>query len=262
MNLSKYIQLWKISFREAKAYRLDAINTLAGSIILLILYYFLWGSIAASGELRGGFSQVMTYLVLGQVVSAFAFVNPEKYVGEKVRKGTVVNDLKRPVSFFHQVQLHDAGWASFNLLTKSVPLLGLGILFFGVEIIGFTNLVLFSVSLFLSLVLVSLAGYVTSMLVFWTKVDWSVRMMRNTLQQLFSGAMFPLYLLPPYLEPVFNALPFQAMVDFPIRIYMMEQGVNQALRLIGIQFVWILILLTISLLAWRKAKSKLTVQGG
>lgn len=262
MKLSKYKEIIKITLKEASAYRLDALMTLGSSIAFLILYYFVWYAIDQSGTLQGGFQQVITYVVAGQIVSNTAFLETEKYIGYRVRRGTIVNELKRPISLMTQTYLHEFGWMIFNFFTKAIPVALIGIIFLGIDVPNLTNLFFFLISTFLAFNVVFLFAYTTSMLVFWTKVDWSIRMMRNTVQNLFSGVLFPLYLLPDTLSVVFNILPFQVMADAPIQIFNMTATGTEIYTILGKQLFWIIVLYIVAFYAWKKAKKKITVQGG
>lgn len=262
MNLKKYYAVARNAFREGTAYRLDAITTFMSSVVFLVLYYAVWSAIDASGTIEGGLNQVMTYLVAGQIVSNAAFLQTEMFVGERIRKGTIVNELKRPISFISHVYFHELGWVVFNSLTKAVPVAVLGVVFLNIPLPGVLNTISFIFSTFLAFNLVFLLAYTNSMLVFWTKVDWSLRMTRNTLQSLFSGVLFPLYLLPGSIERIFNVLPFRAMADAPIQIFTGNVTGIGIFKIFGLQVFWIIIMFVISHLMWRKAKSKLTVQGG
>lgn len=262
MNIKKYYAVARNAFREATAYRLDAVTTLLSSVIFLVLYYAVWSAIDASGDIQGGLQQVMTYLVAGQIVSNAAFLQTEQFIGYRVRKGTIVNELKRPLSLISHVYFHEIGWVVFNSLTKALPIAILGVLFLNIPLPGPINTLYFILSTFLAFNLVFLLAYANSMLVFWTKVDWSLRMTRNTMTNLFSGVLFPLYLLPAGLADIFNVLPFRAMADAPIQIFTGQATGRQVLHIFGLQIFWIIVMFVIAHFAWRKAKSKLTVQGG
>lgn len=262
MDLSKYYAVSRNAFKQATAYRLDALTTLLSSVVFLVLYYAVWSAIDASGDIQGGLQQVMTYLVAGQIVSNAAFLQTEQFIGYRVRKGTIVNELKRPLSLISHVYFHELGWVAFNSLTKALPIAALGVLFFNIPIPGPVNTLYFILSTFLAFNLVFLLAYANSMLVFWTKVDWSLRMTRNTMTNLFSGVLFPLYLLPSGLADVFSILPFRAMADAPIQIFTGQATGKQILQVFGLQIFWIVVMFIIAHLAWRKARTKLTVQGG
>jgi len=259
---NKYLGILQTSFRESMVYRLDALMSLGTSILFLTLYYFVWLAIDQSGDIEGGFQQAITYIVAGQIVANTAFVDTERHIGERVRHGTIVNELKRPIDFMKQIYFYDAGGALFGFLTKSIPVAMVGIIFIGIDTPSLLNAGFFLVSLFLAFNVVFLFAYITSMLIFWTKIDWSIRMMRSTAQNLFSGALFPLYLLPGTLYTFFNLLPFQVMIDAPVQIFTMAATGTEIYTILGKQILWILLLYFAAFFAWRKAKTKITVQGG
>lgn len=261
MNLSKYIEFSKVSFRESFAYRIDAISSVFSSAIFLILYFYVWSAIASSGNLNSSLDRIMTYFVVGQVVGNTVFVNVEQYMGNKIRKGTIVNELKRPVTIFSQAYFHELGNFAFNFVAKAIPVAVLGVIFLEVSFPGLFNGAIFLISLFLAFNLVFLLSYSASMLIFWTKVEWSIRGSRNHLQKIFAGTLFPLFLVPQPFKVVFDLLPFKYMVDGPIRIFT-GQSINASLTILTAQLVWILLLLILAHFSWRKAKKKLTVQGG
>lgn len=261
MNLRKYFGFSRVSFRESAVYRVDVLTSLISSGLFLVLYYFVWSAIASAGELNSSLGEIMIYFVIGQVVTNTVFVNVEKFVGERIRRGTIVNELKRPIGLFSQAYFDQLGSIVFNFVSKSLPIALLGFYIVDFALPSLYNLIIFSLSLFLGFNLVFLFSFSTSMLIFWTKVEWSVRGTRNHIQKILSGTLFPLFLLPDYLKPFFNLLPFQAMVDGPIRIFM-GLGLEQSVMVLLNQIVWCLIFLVVSRLSWRKAKNKLTVQGG
>ena len=260
MNISKYVELVATGFRTSLAYRLNSVASLANSVIFLALMYALWSAIAASGQLQGGLAQVLSYIVLGQVISSSVFMNVEKMLSTKIREGTIVNELKRPVSLRAQVYFQMLGIMLFNFVFVGVPMMLIGFTFLDLSFPGVFRFAVFLLTVFLGYNIVYGLSYITSMLIFWTKVGWSIRMMRTTVQRLFSGVYFPLYLLPSSLETVFNYLPFQSMVDAPITVFV-NPGAS-ALPVIGKQLFWMLTLFVVGELAWLKARKKLTVQGG
>ncbi len=236
--------------------------SLVASILYLVMVYAIWTAIDASGELATPLSGVLTYVLLGQVVSNSVFVEAESFISERVREGTIVNELKRPVSLRLQIYAYLIGKTLFNILTKGVPVLLIGYIFLDIQTPAAVNLAGFIASLVLSFHLVFFFSFMTSMLIFWTEIGWGIRAMRGNIQDVFSGVLFPLYLLPVGLASLFDVLPFKWMADGPIRIFRMDATGGEMLNILGIQFVWIIVLMVLGELAWRKAKRKMTVQGG
>lgn len=260
--MGKYAEFVRMGFREATAYRFNAVMSLVASVLYLVMIYAIWTSIAASGQLSASLTGVLTYVLLGQVVSNSVFVDVESWMSERVREGTIVNELKRPVSLRLQVYCYLVGKTLFNVVTKGLPVLFIGFLFIDMQIPSLMNSLGFLVALVLSFNLVFAFSFLTSMLVFWTDIGWGIRAMRSNIQQVFSGVLFPLYLLPAGLASFFDLLPFQAMADGPIRVFTMEATGREMLNIFGLQIFWIAVIAVFGELAWRKARKKLTVQGG
>ncbi len=259
--MNRYLEFARIGLRESVVYRSDALASVATTVIYLVLMYSVWSAIAAAGTLEGSFSQVISYVALGQVVRNATSVDMENTIGEKVRKGTVVNELKRPVSFQLQMLSYQLGGSLFDTVARGVPAMAIAVVFLGVGSPGVLGGLEFLASVVLSFALVSLMSYSLAMLTFWTKVGWSLNMMRSTLTGLFSGALFPLYLLPDGVRGLFYLTPFPSLVDAPIRIY--QGGLSGSVwGVYGVQVFWILFFAVASRLMWGKARTKLTVQGG
>jgi|AntDeeMinimDraft_5_1070356.scaffolds.fasta_scaffold00246_19 ABC-2 type transport system permease protein len=261
-KISKYLEFVRIGFRESTAYRFNAVMSLVASILYLVMVYAIWTAIDAGGQLAAPLSGVLTYILLGQVVSNSVFIDVESFMSERIREGTIVNELKRPVSLRLQVYSYLVGKSIFNVLSKGLPVLLIGLAFINVQIPSAINSVGFILALVLSFNLVFAFSFLTSMLVFWTDIGWGIRAMRTNIQDVFSGVLFPLYLLPTGLAGVFNILPFKSMADGPIQIFTMEATGRQMINIFGLQIFWIIIIGLLGEMAWRKAKTKLTVQGG
>jgi ABC-2 type transport system permease protein len=260
MKITKYLSFTRVGLGEGLQYRANTLSGILSTFISLILFYYIWKAIAASGELAQPFSAIIAYVALARVIENATSADIESQIGDAVRKGTIVNELKRPTSLRLQLYFYQFGKSSFKLLVRGIPALLVGIAFLGVGIPSVVNLGLFGVSMFLTLNLAITLSYTTSMIVFWTKIDWGLRMIRGTIAGLLSGAMIPLYLVPENLRNFFYLTPFPSMVDAPISVY---QGTAESLvQVFGTQLAWILIMFLAAELLWRKAKTKLTVQGG
>lgn len=262
MHLKKYFSIIRQGFLQASAYRFNAVMGVVASVLYLVMLYAIWGSISSAGELSGSLSQVLTYILVGQVISNSVFVSVEDFLGDKIREGTIVNELKRPISLRSHIYFYKLGETAFNTVARSLPILGLGIIFLDLQTPSLQNGLFFLVSLFLSFNLVFSFSFLTSMLIFWTKIGWGIRAMRSNIQQVFSGVLFPLYLLPGFLVPIFDSLPFKWMADGPIRIFLMQATSSQIYNILFLQLAWTIVFIILSSLAWKIARKKLTIQGG
>nr|EGQ40032.1 MAG: hypothetical protein J07AB56_07600 [Candidatus Nanosalinarum sp. J07AB56] len=130
--MNRYLEFARIGLREGIVYRANALASVATTVIYLVLMYSVWSAIAASGTLEGSFSAVISYVALGQVVQNATSVSMEGTIGGKVRKGTVVNELKRPVSFQLQMLSYQVGGSVFDVVARGVPAMLISVVFLGV----------------------------------------------------------------------------------------------------------------------------------
>lgn len=262
MYWRKYWELYKTGIKEASAYRLMTAASFGSTFLYIVLLISVWTAISQSAQLEGGLSRVISYIILGQVINSSVSMGIEKWFGDKIRHGTITNELKRPLSLMSQAYLHEIGWQSFDTLMKSIPLLAVGIAFTSLELPTSANLIGFVASVILGFHLMLSVAMSTSMLVFWTKIDSGIRFTRSTLINFLSGVVFPLYLLPEGLKQVFYTLPFHLIVDGPINIFLMQRTGSDITNLLLQQIFWIAVFFILAQLLWLKARKKLTVQGG
>ncbi|MDY6776975.1 MAG: ABC-2 family transporter protein [Candidatus Nanohaloarchaea archaeon] len=260
--LRRYTEIARAGFRRASIYRLDTLTRIFDSLFFLLLMYYIWSAIAEASTLSRSVTDIIIYLGIARVVARSTHADVEGFIGERVRRGTIVNELKRPVSLRSQIFFDRLGTTAFHALTRAVPVLAVLMLILPVSFPGPARFAVFAASLGLSFLLTFALSYVVGMAVFWTKVGWSLRMTRSLLTRIMSGQMFPLFLLPAFLEPVFYSLPFHAMVNTPTVIFTGGVPLSQTPMMLGVQAAWFLVLGAVGEAAWRRARAKLTVQGG
>lgn len=260
--LRKYRQLAYTGFREASIYRLYAITSLAGSLLFLLLMYYIWNAIASTSPIGSSVIEIVTYLGVAQFVRVLTIADIERELGPKIRRGDIVNELKKPISLASQMFFYELGRRVFYFFARSIPILLVLVLVLGADLPGGLRLTAFTVSLLLALGVGTAMSYLFAMFIFWTKVEWSLSMTRYLLIQFFGGVMFPLYLLPEAWKPLFLYLPFRSMIDAPVSIFVGRTALEDLSTVYITQIGWIVALSILAAVVWKLAKKKLTVQGG
>ena len=78
---------------------------------------------------------------------------------------------------------------------------------------------------------------------------------------IFGGLLIPLDFYPKWLQNIAFTLPFPAMLYGPARLFVSPDAVLFA-RILGQQFIWILVLGFLLVIAYRRGLAFLTVNGG
>jgi ABC-2 type transport system permease protein len=218
-------------------------NTFFG---LLIAYVLL--AVYESRDVVGGYdaAEAVTYVWLAQgLLSVVAAFGPSwSELALRVRSGDVATDLQRPLDLQGAGLAQDCGRAAYQLLFRALPPFLFGAAVFGVTVPGDPVRFLMNLSSFW---LLDYRGPLTLALAVTT---------------LLSGMAVPLVFFPEPLGDVVRALPFAAMLQTPIDVYLGEELGGSTAGVLALQALWIAALLGLGRLVLAAATRKLVVQGG
>jgi ABC-2 type transport system permease protein len=80
--------------------------------------------------------------------------------------------------------------------------------------------------------------------------------------EFLSGLIIPVPLMPEALKKLVYILPFRYSSDLPFRVYAGNIGTKEALLSIGVQFLWICLIVVLGRLWMSKSLKRIIVQGG
>ena len=202
---------------------------------------------------------VLTYVVLARVLGEQ--LSARTVVLTAVGEGTVASRLLRPMSTFGDYLAEMVGGWALRWATFSVPVLALSPLL-GVSIApaSGTRALAFVVSLGLSVAVATAVDFLFALVVISAPENmWSLRMARDSLVPLVSGAVIPLALFPWHLGRALSWSPFASMVSAPLEIY---TGGGAVGPLLAMQAAWALALWMVTRLAWRRSAPRMVSFGG
>jgi ABC-2 type transport system permease protein len=105
-------------------------------------------------------------------------------------------------------------------------------------------------------------GLVVNLTCFWLTTNESANGMYLFIQDLFSGALLPLWLFPAWFVSVSAILPFQSTYYLPLSLYVGQAPLDSAPRLIALQLVWCGVLAVGTRFMWTRAERRVVIQGG
>ena len=97
---------------------------------------------------------------------------------------------------------------------------------------------------------------------FYTYNHTGISQIINSLIEFLSGSLVPVVLLPMVIQKMTYYLPFRMITDLPFRLYSNNIGVSEGVLSIGLQIIWIVILILIGNLIVKKSLKKVFIQGG
>lgn len=247
------------------AYRNTMVLLLGVSIVQIFILRKVWSALytARPGVLAIALDDLVAYLTLANLIAwSFPTHTVTRYLRERIREGSVVFDLVRPVGFVPQ------------LVAQMVGALGgaLVIIVIALPVVAFAGSLaapagpraagLFLVSLACAYGIAGLLAVLLAMVAFWTLEIDGLTMLYVLVSSFLSGALVPVSVFPDGLRAIVAWLPFQATTYVPASIYVGAIEGGAALRAIALQFVWLVVLGLAAALVWHRAVRRVVVQGG
>jgi viologen exporter family transport system permease protein len=259
------MHLMLASLQEKLVYRFDLVVGLLRTLILILVFRYLWVALYGGQAEYAGVSldQTITYAAMSMIISPLfpnALINE---VGGRIRSGNVLFDITRPMYYGNLLLFPLIGQALATLVTSSLPMLAIAPFF--VHLILPTSplaWLAFLVSLALGFLIAYLVDYIAALAGFWITETWGIFFAKWNLIDVLGGKYLPLWIFPPVWKNIALLLPFRGMNYTPLAILGGEIGLRQAPLELGFQLLWIVLLAGLGRLIFAAAVKKLSVQGG
>lgn len=99
ISFKKYFPIVKNTWSEYMVYRLNFVLWRVRNVLRLLTIYFLWTAIFKAREEVFGYQQkeILTYILIGQILSATVFSTRTSEVGSEINDGRLANFLLKPL---------------------------------------------------------------------------------------------------------------------------------------------------------------------
>jgi viologen exporter family transport system permease protein len=255
--------LLRIGLSEAVAYRAEMFVWVLSTTMPLIMMA-LWTAVAREAPVGAyGSQDFVRYFLAAFVVRQMTGAWAAWMINYEVRQGTLAMRLLRPISPLWGYAAENIGAmpmrlfvvvpvASFAVYTvgwRSVPETAWGWAFFLVSLFG-GWLITFLVNVAIG----TLSLYMES----------STKLMDVWLALFFvcSGYLYPVDLFPPVWRTIIDWLPFRYQIGLPVELMTNAHGFGEALGLLGRQWLWVGLMLVISLGLWNRGLKRFAAFGG
>jgi ABC-2 type transport system permease protein len=264
-NIPAYRQIIGSRLRTTLAYRQNVFFLLAILVLQIFILRKVWTALYQGHTTVDGLTlhAMLVYITLANLQN-WVLQDPtiSFYMYNRVREGQVAFDLVRPVGFVPQMFAHLVG-SSFA--TVIFGLVALPFIFFAGTLgapASPTALLLYLASFVLAYVITTLLTLMLGMIAFWTTEISGLTMLYRLINQFFAGALVPVSLFPGAIRIIADVLPFQATTYTPVALYVGRVRGTDALGAVGVQGLWVGVLIFASWAMWQRALHRVVVQGG
>lgn len=250
----------------AMAWRYRA-NVFANTILLALrvaLLVTLWrAAYAGRASISGiGIEKSVEYAVMAAILGQLGLPNHLSTLPERVRSGLIATDVLRPVGVMAQNLTMTTGG-----LTAAVPGAVLaacvGGLMGGLRVPqDVATAMIFLVSAAAGWSLMAVLNQAIATVSFWTTDTRGPFYIYNAVATICSGALIPLWFMPPPIAGVLSWLPFQNQVFIPLQIWLGELSRGEAARALLVQLGWLAAAVVILGVVSRRALRVVVINGG
>ncbi|MGC2530679.1 MAG: ABC-2 family transporter protein [Candidatus Acidiferrum sp.] len=265
-GLKIYREFIRIGFVNILAFRLRYYTGIITYLINVTVYYFIWRAVFANaaGPIAGfSLPQILTYVSVGWILRSFYWNTIDQEMAYEVIEGKIAMDFIKPVSVQWMWLARAMGESAFRLILLTAPTAIVIALLFPVlppaSALNFVFFLIAAVGSFfimgaLNFIIGTCAIPLTSILALIRAKFWLI--------ELLSGLLIPLNFFPRPLQIISSWLPFEHIAYTPLQIYLGRLTLSQTLRILAVEYFWVVALIFLGHVWWTRATRKITIHGG
>jgi len=176
----------------------------------------------------------------------------------------LVKHLMHPISYFWFRFWTEIPWRVGGFTMSLLGLLIMMLLFhlhLSIPLPALVNIVPICVLLILALFLSYCYKIVLSLTTFWILEGWALFEFMDIAVIFLAGYLMPLPFFPDWVQKIAFALPFAYMIYMPVQAVMGQLDLTHLLTAIGMQLLWIGILVCLYKLMWKRGLAIFTGVG-
>lgn len=258
-----YFPFLKATIQEILAYPGEAILYILGMTIGMFVVYYIWKVIYTTGStqvLEGfTFNEMIVYIILSFGVMQAINNGTVWNIAHDIREGNIIMNMIKPINYHLRILFQELGYVVFICIIVILPFSLVALLLGQTHLV---DLLLFFISLFLGVLIGFLFDFIFGMMAFYIKNIFGIGFGKSALVRLLSGGLIPLVFFPKSAQKLIDVLPFKSMVFTPIMIFLGKYKSREIVTVLFNQLFWVVVLVVVNHLIWKKAVKHITVQGG
>lgn len=260
-----YWEVARCGFRRYVTYRGATVAGIFTNTVFGFIKAYVLIALFAARPVLGGYriTDALTYEFVAQGLIATVAIWGWFDLEERIRNGQIATDLLRPHSLTGYWLAHDYGRALYQALARGVPPFLVAGAFFHLRLPHRPETAaLFAASLVLAVAVGFAIRFMVNLFALWFLDSRGLATIVLTPWIFLSGLALPLAVFPGWLRTAARLTPFAATFDAPGQLFLEKVTGLAALRLLGLQALWALVLLAMARSLLQAGTRKLVIQGG
>lgn len=261
-----YWEIARRGYRRAGAYRGAVWAGVFTNTVFGFIRAYAFVALLRAVPRVGGFdlTDALTYTFVTQGLLMTIAVWGWQEVALQIRTGSIVTDLFRPFDYQVYWMSQDLGRALYHAVFRGFPPFAVGALAFDLRLphnpltwLAFAASVTLAVSVSFGL------RFGVNLSAFWLLDHAGVYTLAQSVWTGLSGVVIPIAFFPGALRTVTRLLPFAALVEAPVEVFLEKPGsLAGVLGVLAGQAAWAVVLFVAGRAALSSAARRVVVQGG
>jgi ABC-2 type transport system permease protein len=259
---------WEVArrgFRRYATYRWATVAGVTTNSVFGFIRAYVFIAMFAAIRTAGGYSLIdaLTYTFVTQALLMPLYLWGWFEVADGVSSGQIATDLYRPMDYQLYWLAQDIGRATYHAFLRGIPPFVVGAIFFTMRVpTSPVTWLAFVVSCYLAVAVSFGLRFIVNLTAFWVINQRGIQSVATAAWTLFSGFIIPIAFFPDTARHVIELMPFIAMLELPLNIFLQRATGIDVLGTLLWQAAWVVALLFAGRVMLRAGTRKLVVQGG
>jgi len=264
-KIIKFMSIVSIQVRLYKKYRINTLFGILVSILQVLIVYYIWKLVYIQFKTKNVYNdfKLIEYIIISTIIMGRMTYGVNRYISKLIESGDIITELLKPVDFQIYYFFRRFGDFLSSIIFEGIPALLVVNYLINIRVfINFNNTVVFIFSLLFALLISYNFEFIIGICSFYTKNGLGLQTLKLAIVSFFSGALFPLEMIPQNLQFLFKFSPFKGIVYIPTRIFIDNDLTLDTFKMLMFQVIWVIVLTVLSKMLFKRTIKIIEIQGG
>ena len=265
--MKKYLTVFSLSFQNEFTYRLNFILWRFRNVLRILMTFFLWQVVFSTRTTAFGYSHshMFSYILFVFVIQALVMAAPSNdNIGGEIGNGDLSNYLVKPISYLKYWLTRDLASKLLNALFAVVEI-GLLWLVFRPQLYISSDIFFVVSGLVAWVMAIILYFFIAKIAVFsafWIPENtWGLMFIILVCMETLAGGIFPLDVLPTWVQSILQFTPFPYMVYYPIGMLIGKFSTPEIFAILLKSTIWLALSYWAVIRIWHKGLHEYSAVG-
>ena len=263
--MRKYLYIYKTSMIESLQYITSLILSFISFFLIIFIFINLWDYMYSDGtSLIAGYTknQMMWYVLFTEFIW-FTTKNRTLISGisSDVRTGTIAYTINKPYNYYNYILAKHFGEITINIILYLIISIPLGFILIGpIPNFNLINIGYIILVFMIAIIINSIIRITISLISFWIEDTAPIHWIYDKII-LVLGVIFPIEMFPKIMQTFIKYSPVFVAIYGPVKLTI-DFSMKKFYEILLFQSIYIVIVVTILLVVYKKGMKKLNVNGG